>query len=65
MHGWFSRMDLIGGYVLQGGNTTWRDGIVLRAIKNGRKTLILLDEINISLINNHQSLMNHENKAYM
>ena len=46
VHGWFSRMDLIGGYVLQGGSTTWRDGIVLRAVKSGRKTLILLDEIN-------------------
>lgn len=46
VHGWFSRMDLIGGYVLQGGDTVWRDGILLRAIKSGKKTLILLDEVN-------------------
>ncbi|WP_054853164.1 MoxR family ATPase [Vulcanisaeta distributa] len=46
VHGWFSRMDLIGGYVLQSGDTVWRDGILLRAVKSGRKTLILLDEIN-------------------
>ena len=46
VHGWFSRMDLIGGYVLRGGNTVWQDGIVLRAAKSGKRTLILLDEVN-------------------
>ena len=46
VHGWFSRMDLIGGYVLRGGNTVWQDGIVLRAAKSGKRALILLDEVN-------------------
>ncbi len=46
VHGWFSRMDMIGGYVLQGGSTVWHDGVLLRAVKSGGKTLILLDEVN-------------------
>ncbi|AET32825.1 AAA family ATPase [Pyrobaculum ferrireducens] len=33
VHGWFSRMDLIGGYVLQGGETVWKDGVVLEAVR--------------------------------
>ena len=45
VHGWFSGINLIGSYVLQGGSTARRDDTTLRAVKSSRKTL-LLDEVN-------------------
>jgi nitric oxide reductase NorQ protein len=38
-----SATDLIGRYLIQGGNTVWQDGPVLRAVKNG--SILYLDEI--------------------
>lgn len=50
VHGWFTRMDLVGGYVLQDNRTVWRDGIVMKAYikakETGRPSLVLLDEVN-------------------
>ncbi|AEM39049.1 cyclic nucleotide-binding protein [Pyrolobus fumarii 1A] len=48
-HAGLTRVDLIGGPVLHGGNVAWRSGVLLRAlyyVARGERVLLLLDEVN-------------------
>lgn len=47
-HMWLSRHSLIGGYLLRGGDSVWEPGIIVKAAREGEKTVILFDEINRS-----------------